>query len=78
MIIHINRLIIFILNRLVRIIHITQLSIHFLILLINYLLNFILYCLVMISFIEHGLTSSTPYHRFAFPTSLFALIGLQP
>ena len=74
MIIHINRLFIVILNRLILIliiIQITQLLFHFRVLLVNYLLDFVLYCLVMISFIDHvrhGLTSSTPYHRFAFST----------
>ena len=74
MIIHINRLFIVILNRLILIliiIQITQLSFHFRVLLVNYLLDFVLYCLVMISFIDHVrhcLTSSTSYHRFALST----------
>ena len=76
MIIHINRLIIFILNGLICIIiQTTHLSFHLCILLVDYLLNFIFYCLVMISLIKYGLTSSTLYHRFAFSTRLFALSG---
>ena len=78
MIIHINRLIIYILDRLIvtTLIQITQLRLHFRILLVDYLLNFVLYCLVMISLIKYGLTISTAtsYHRLTLPTGLFAVL----